>query len=420
MAAMFYSLQEAAGRLNKTEEELREIVRAGKLREFRDGPNVLFKVGEVEALMSDTSVMGAPEAPAPQVPEAEISLEMEAPEPKIPEPVAPEVETPLEMEAAELEIPEPVAPELEIPSELETPQAEAPEPEIPEPVVPELEIPEPAAPELEIPSEPETPQAEAPPQPQAGTSEILLAPETGAPVPPSELTDADTAITGEGISVLGETDKDYEITDDTLSETVGTLGTTGTTPEASLEEIEGDVNLDSFGSGSGLLDLSLQADDTSLGGIIDEIYTAEDESTEPAEAGTVEEVVAEADQIEEDLVARQVMPGLVQARFEPAPDKASNILGALLFLPLLLVLYTAIVAIGGLKGVVPSVLTGIQGFIWYVMGGFVAAALAVGGWAFMADRELTPAAKKPQKAKKPKKAKKGKKPPSPTPEDSVA
>ncbi len=393
MAAMFYSLQEAAERLSKTEEELTEIVRAGKLREFRDGPNVLFKVDEVEALMSDTSVMGAPEA--------EIPLELEAPQTEMPE----------------LEIPEPAVPELEIPSEPEIPQAEAPE----------VEIPEPAAPELEIPPEPEIPQAEAPPEPQAGTSEILLAPETGAPVPPSELTDADTAITGEGISVLGETDKDYAITDDTLSETVGTLGTTGTTPEASLEEIEGDVNLDSFGSGSGLLDLSLQADDTSLGGIIDEIYTAEDEGIEPAEAGTAAEVVAEADQIaEEDLVAPQIMPEMgafAQARFEPVPDKASNILGALLFLPLLLVLYTAIVAVGGLKGVVPSVLTGIQGFIWYVMGGFVAAAVAVGGWAFMTDREFTPAAKKTKKTRKPrkpKKAKKGKKLPPPTAEDSVA
>jgi hypothetical protein len=49
-----------------------------------------------------------------------------------------------------------------------------------------------------------------------------------------------------------------------------------TAQEPTLEEIDNDVNLDSFGSGSGLLDLSLQADDTSLGGILDEIYTTED------------------------------------------------------------------------------------------------------------------------------------------------
>jgi len=100
----------------------------------------------------------------------------------------------------------------------------------------------------------------------------------------NDLTDADTALTGLGTSVLGETDKDYAITDDTMAETAIPTGAGGTTPEVPLEEIEGDVNLDSFGSGSGLLDLSLQADDTSLGGILDEIYTAEDEGKELGEA----------------------------------------------------------------------------------------------------------------------------------------
>jgi len=46
-------------------------------------------------------------------------------------------------------------------------------------------------------------------------------------------------------------------------------------------EIESDVNLDSFGSGSGLLDLSWHNDDTSLGGLLDEIYTGENASLEP-------------------------------------------------------------------------------------------------------------------------------------------
>ena len=104
---------------------------------------------------------------------------------------------------------------------------------------------------------------------------VYHVPETGVPASETDLTSADTALTGEGINVLGETDRDYPVTDDTMGETAGTMGTTGTTPEASLEEIEEDVNLDSFGSGSGLLDLSLQADDTSLGGILDEIYTTE-------------------------------------------------------------------------------------------------------------------------------------------------
>ena len=66
--------------------------------------------------------------------------------------------------------------------------------------------------------------------------------------------------------------------------------------EVSLDEVGDDVNLDTFGSGSGLLDLSLQADDTSLGGILDEIYTANGDEQQKPDA-TVEEVSAEIDQM---------------------------------------------------------------------------------------------------------------------------
>jgi excisionase family DNA binding protein len=252
---MFYSLQEAAEKLNKTEEEIKQIVQDGKLREFRDGPNLLFKVEEVEALMSEASVPELEEAPEPEIPEIE-ELGAEAPEAEALEPEIPEIEE-LEAEAPEAAAVEPEIPEIEG-LEAEAPEVEAQEPEIPEMEELEAEIPEAEEVELDIPED-EIPSAEAleeeilaPPEEAAGTSEILLAPETGAPLAPSELTDADTALTGEGISVLGETDADYEITDDTLAETAVPMGTAGTGPEMPLEEIEGDVNLDSFGSGSGL------------------------------------------------------------------------------------------------------------------------------------------------------------------------
>ena len=179
MAGMFYSLQEVAAKLNKTEEEVQEIIRQGRLREFRDGPNLLFKVDEVEALMSDTSIAASRKASA----KAEQVTE---------------------------------------------------------------------------------------------ENEISLAPESSeGPDEESEPSGADTTATaGKGIDVLGEeADGDYKLADDKLSETNivpdegsldDTLGATkAASGEASLEEIEEDVNLDTFGSGSGLLDLSLQADDTS-------------------------------------------------------------------------------------------------------------------------------------------------------------
>ncbi len=409
MAGMFYSLQEAAEKLNKTEEEVKQIVKEGSLREFRDGPNLLFKVEEVEALMSGAGIMPSEQAPETQTPTPEVqepeALEPEAVAPEIPEPEA------LEPEAAAPEIPEPEA------LEPETPEPEAPEPEAPEPEALEPEAPEPEALELEVPAD-ETP---APSEQAEGTSEILLAPETETPAVPSELTDADTALTGEGISVLGETDSDYQVTDDTLAETAIPTDTTGAGPEVPLEEIEEDVNLDSFGSGSGLLDLSLQADDTSLGGILDEIYTAEVEGQEPAPAevgsGSAAAVAAEAEQMlaEEEPIVPQLTPevaALARPYIETAPDMRSNTLGILLFLPLMVILYTIVVTVAAQKDVMPSILpSSVQGLIWYIMGG-AALVVFVTGVACMLGGGTAKAAKKPKPKKAPK-AKKVKKPKEP-------
>ena len=361
MAGMFYSLQEAAEKLNKTEEELKKLVREGKLREFRDGANLLFKVEEVENLASEADIIGLAE-------DSDLSGESEA-------------------EASEHEFPD---------LEIEAPEAS------------ELES---AEEEISTVDMAESPEA------AGDTDEILLAPETGAPVVPSELTDADTALTGMGTSVLGETDQDYEVADDTMAETAIPTGTAGTTPEVPLEEIEEDVNLDTFGSGSGLLDLSLQADDTSLGGILDEIYTTEGEGQEPAEAAAesaepsaVEPAAGGPEQMisEEELAVSQAAPeaGVLAAPLiEVAPDAQSNMLGMLLFLPLLVVIYTTVVVVAGVKEVIPSILGSIQGFIWYIMGGAAVLALLITGAAFLLTGERSTAVKAEKKPKEPKKAK---------------
>jgi len=356
MAGLFYSLQDAIAKLNKTDNQIKELIKQGKLREFRDGPNLLFKVSEVEALAADEGV-------------------------------------PIKIEDAEkpLELAQPIEP------------AEAREPELP----PEVEG---------------VPEAE-----KVAEEEISLAPETAVPDEEGALTDADTALTSEGINVLGETDKDYQITDDTMAETIDTAevigapGKTGSTPEASLEEIEEDVNLDTFGSGSGLLDLSLQADDTSLGGILDEIYTAEgaegQEQERPAEPGSAVEMVAEAEQIlpEDELVTPEPapeVPAIAQPYAETQPDIQSNTLGMLLILPFVMLLYTAIVAIFGQRGVMPSILAAIQGVIWYIVIGTIVVAGLVVGAAFWLGGSPGTSIKKSPTPKKTKKAK-AKKTPAP-------
>jgi hypothetical protein len=55
MAKMFYTLEETKAALNKNEEEIKQLAREGRLREFRDGPRLMFKSDQVDALKSDSS-----------------------------------------------------------------------------------------------------------------------------------------------------------------------------------------------------------------------------------------------------------------------------------------------------------------------------------------------------------------------------
>jgi hypothetical protein len=108
---------------------------------------------------------------------------------------------------------------------------------------------------------------------------------------------------------------------------------------------------------------------------------------------------------------------MAPAYVEAEPDVQSKTLGMLLFLPLLVFVYTAVVAVAGLKGVMPSILAAVQGVIWYMLiGAFVATALVVGG-AFVLTGNLGLMAKKGEKPKKPKKSKKTEESP-PAPEDA--
>lgn len=346
MAGMFYSLQQAAEKLNKTEDEIKQLVKDGKLQEFRTGENLLLKVDEVEALMSDTTVM-----PSEPTQETGVSIELQAEEEEI----------------------------------------------------------------------------------------SLVSEDTEED--DSELTEADTIVSGqspeEGVNVLEETDSDYILSEDTTGETKAeseevsltsaedtTLSSSGETAlassadEASLEEIEEDVNLDTFGSGSGLLDLSLQADDTSLGGILDEIYTpAGEEPQGPGVSGPGTELATETEIVPEgDFAAME--PGVEAAAIaraypiEAEPDAVSNALGIMLFLPLLAVLYTAVVAMAGFNNIMPSILEKIQGIIWYIVGAAVVVALVIAMTPLILSGTSEKAPKKP-KAKKAKKVKKPKKPKQP-------
>ncbi len=326
---MFYSIKEVSEKLGKSEDEVREIVKSGRLREFRDGQNLLFKVDEVNALLSDTSFTGVRPTP-------------------------------------------------------------------------------PAA----KPAEPKSEEAQA--------EEILLAPEGETPHTDDELllTDADTQIVEEGIKVLGDTTSlGKGDADETFKGAKGTGSGSGPGSEASLEEIEKDVSLDTFGSGSGLLDLSLQADDTSLGGILDEIYTpgaggegkkapagaaAEPSAEEASAEGSALEIAAEADQMQFPEVQTPA-PAVAAMMFaEPEPDAMSNAMGVMLFIPFAAVIYTAMAAVAGFSGLDLPILKMSQGFIWYIAGGMAAASLVIMAVGASMGKEKKPKAPKVKKEKPPK------------------
>jgi len=137
MAGMFYSLKEAAERLGKAENELIELVKQGKLREFRDGANLLLKIDEIEALALEEGIELGPEAPQAEAPPplpSPTSHEPLAEPAELEAPAAdetPEAEVP-ELEPLELELSEPEMPELER-SGLDDADLEIPELEVPEP-----------------------------------------------------------------------------------------------------------------------------------------------------------------------------------------------------------------------------------------------------------------------------------------------
>jgi len=322
MAGMFYSLQETAQKLKKSEDEVKQFIKDGKLRVFYDGPNPLFKIEEVEALSKSS-----------------------------------------DSELEPLNLSEETAGGSE--------KAAAPK---------------------------EKPERKAEKKP--GDS-IFLADETSSK---ADVLSSDTAILGEGSGLEGTS---AERIDDLLAETTAGAG------EEKVAAGEDDLNLDTFGSG-GLLDVSLQADDTSLGGILEEIYTSEGgEGQGPAGENLDiqgEELLSETRQPVVEPAA-----AILPTYAEPAPDTMSNAFGIILFIPFFATILTLIIASVGFNNIFPAFFnklkSGLYGIplIWYLIGGaFLAALLILAGGAVLGgEKTKTKKVKtpKPKKEKEPKEKK---------------
>ncbi len=269
MAKPFYTLEEVSARLGKTADQVRALVRDGKLREFRDAGKVFFKAEDVDKL-----------AGGRKADSGEIALE---------------------------------------------------------------------------------PTDEMPPAMDAGpgaSDSITLEPigdEGGGGADKRE----GTAITAKGISVFD--DDELEIDTDPMAKT-------------RISSAVGDeVPLDSAGSGSGLLDLTREADDTSLGAeLLDEIYPGEDAESGAAaapRAAAAEEPEAE----EEPATAGEVIAMPIDTSYDPQ----EGIIGGVMVSAIVLLALGASVAGGVLQapGFVPGYATTLaNNFLYFLLG-----AIALGG-----------------------------------------
>lgn len=315
MAKMFYNAKEAAEKLGRSEDQLKTLVREGKLREFRDAGSVNYKVADVDGLATKAAPppKAAAKATAGGSQSGEIVLE------------------------------------------------------------------------------------------PAEDSGVSLSP-GGSDIVSLEGVDAEDTATGakvtkrakEGSSVPSVGVNVFD--DDELDEHVDPLAQTAVSDVAGL-------GLDGSGGGSGILDLTRESDDTSLGReLLEEIYTGEGEPEAPAakkpkkakvddgtRAGLDKAIPATDEEVEAvSAAADAAMPrarAVVTEVYEYAPDAVTRSLTAAL------VVAVAVMWIGGL-GAAAMVRTTMPGLLQTVYdnlmiftgGSLVAAGIAAGVTYMLAKR----------------------------------
>ncbi len=356
MAEDFYTMQDVTEKLRKTEQEVQELVKQGKLRQYMDAGKPMFKTEDIDALSEEIEGLDI-SAIALNPEESEMELELE--------------------ETSEIQL----SPDQSGDQELS-------------------DGPKPAGPESEG---------------GFGLSQM------------GDLTMGDTNVGTVGINILSGTEDAFKLTEDTKAETQSV-------DAAEIEEIESldaDANMESFGSGSGLLDLSLQADDTSLGAVLDDILpTGADEGGLDAgnlpteQLGLVEEtedLLAEpamADEAPMAQVSAATPQGAMQMAMVAPVDPRTNLFGIAMFLPLAAIILAGIILTAAMQGVRPSLLNAIietqiagLGLFWYILGGLAVFSVIFCLFASLGGGGGTPKSPKVKKAKKekPVKVKKKKK-----------
>ncbi len=324
MAKNFYTIDEVTAKLGMNADQIKGLVRDAKLREFRDGPKVHYKISEVDKLSA--SLGGAADTDAASASSGSGELVLE-----------PLDESPAAGSGSGTGIPMGAADASGSGTGL-------------------LSLDDSDA---------------------AAADEVKLE-DSSLPEPGKD----DTVITADGVSVFDE--EDLEVEADPMAKTVLT---------ASASD---QVALEGIGSGSGLLDLTREADDTSLGAVLEDIRADDDA---PAAAGEGEAAGAEAEFAAPGAVV--VGPALI------IDDPTAPVYTGLMALTVLVLILCGAVSASFVNGVWPSYLNVIYTNFMATFGGLIVLALAVLGVGHLVCKPKG-AAKPKAKTAKPKKEKKKK------------
>ncbi len=277
MAKMFYSLEEAAAKLDKSESEVREMAARGEVTEFRDGDKLIFKVDQIDLLAGDDATADSAAGMSSMIPLADSGTGMS-----------------LGLDASGTG------------AGLEEPTASGDDP-------------------------------------GASGVSVFDADDSGD-VDPS----ADTLVSGEG-------DLD-------------------------------NVSLESFGSGSGLMDLTRESDDTGLGaeGLLDELYAGDDAAT--ADTTAVDADLFEGAAAADDLVGAGTAGGggaTAAVAAEPYDGSGSGLAAGLSIGALIALIAGLGIVTMGMIGAPPEFVAGIMdGNLLIPVAGLLGLTLLLGGIGF--------------------------------------
>jgi hypothetical protein len=145
------------------------------------------------------------------------------------------------------------------------------------------------------------------------------------------------------------------------------------------ESVGEELSLEAVGSGSGLLDLTRESDETSLGAaLLEQVYSSDDEAEVPAHASGLFEAAG----ADSPGAVMGAVPGAMPVLIEVYDGGGSGLGAGLMIGAFIALICLAIVAIVGVSGATPGLAMTLASNVWVWFGALLGVTLILGGVGF--------------------------------------